>query len=64
VHFVDEDLDAGPIVMQAGVSVEDADTVETLAARILQQEHRIYSQAIARVLSGRFTIAGRRVLFS
>jgi phosphoribosylglycinamide formyltransferase-1 len=64
VHFVDEDLDAGAILMQASVSVEDGDTVETLSARILEQEHRIYSQAIARVLSGQFTIAGRRVLFS
>ena len=62
VHFVDEDLDAGPIVMQASVPVEDADTVETLSARILQQEHRIYSQAIAIVLSGKYHIAGRRVL--
>jgi phosphoribosylglycinamide formyltransferase 1 len=64
VHFVDEDLDAGPIVMQATVPVEDADTVETLAGRILEQEHRIYSQAIAIVLGGKFQIAGRRVLFS
>ncbi len=64
VHFVDEDLDAGPIVMQASVPVEDGDTEETLCARILQQEHRIYSEAIARVLSGQYTIAGRRVLFT
>jgi phosphoribosylglycinamide formyltransferase-1 len=63
VHFVDEDLDAGPIVMQASVPVEDLDTVETLSARILEQEHRIYSQAIARVLSGKFALAGRRVVF-
>lgn len=51
VHFVDERLDAGPIVMQASVPVLDADTAATLAARILEQEHRIYSEAIALVLS-------------
>ena len=64
VHFVDEDLDAGPIVMQSCVPVEDADTVDTLSARILEQEHRIYSQAIAVVLSGKYHIAGRRVLLT
>ena len=46
VHFVDEDLDAGPIVLQAAVPVLDEDTVETLSARILEEEHRIYSEAI------------------
>ena len=64
VHFVDEDLDAGPIVLQSAVPVEADDTVETLSARILRQEHQIYSQAISRVLSGNYTIAGRRVLFT
>jgi phosphoribosylglycinamide formyltransferase 1 len=63
VHFVDEHLDAGPIVMQATVPVLDQDTVETLSARILQEEHRIYSEAIRLVLSGNFRIEGRRVLF-
>ncbi len=62
VHFVDEFLDAGPIVQQAAVEVRDDDTVETLSARILEQEHRIYSAAITLALSGRFRIEGRRVL--
>ena len=62
VHFVDEDLDAGPILIQSAVPVQDEDTVETLSARILAEEHRIYSEAIARVLSGRYRIEGRRVL--
>ena len=62
VHFVDEKLDAGPIIVQAPVPVEDGDTAETLAARILKEEHRIYSEAIKLVLSGRYTIQGRRVL--
>jgi len=62
VHFVDEDLDAGPIVLQAAVPVLDDDTEETLAARILAEEHRIYSDAIEIVLSGRWHIQGRRVI--
>ncbi len=62
VHFVDEGLDSGPIVKQAAVRVLDDDTAETLAARILKEEHRIYSEAIALVLSGHFRIEGRRVL--
>jgi len=62
VHFVDEDLDAGPIIMQAAVPVLDEDTEETLAARILAEEHRLYSQAIALILSGHWRIAGRRVV--
>jgi phosphoribosylglycinamide formyltransferase 1 len=62
VHFVDEQLDAGPIIVQAVVPVEDADTVETLAARILRQEHRIYTEAVNIVLEGRYRIEGRRVL--
>ena len=62
VHFVDENLDAGPIVVQAGVPVLDDDSGATLAARILQQEHRIYSEAINIVLSGRWKISGRRVI--
>lgn len=61
VHFVDEYLDAGPIVMQAAVPVRDHDTVETLSARILCEEHRIFSLAIANVLSGGVRIEGRRV---
>ena len=62
VHFVDENLDAGPIVLQATVPVEDSDTEATLSARILKEEHRIYSEAVRIVLEGRFTIVGRRVL--
>jgi phosphoribosylglycinamide formyltransferase-1 len=61
VHFVDEYLDAGPIVVQAAVPVLDADTVETLSARILKEEHRIYSEAIRMVLSGNLRVEGRRV---
>ena len=62
VHFVDEYLDAGPIVAQAAVEVRDDDTEATLAARILAEEHRIYTEAINLVLSGRFHVLGRRVL--
>lgn len=62
VHFVDELLDAGPIIRQAAVPVLDDDTAETLSARILEQEHRIYSEAIDLVLSGRWRIEGRRVI--
>jgi len=64
VHFVDENLDAGPIVLQAVVPVEDEDTEETLSARILKEEHRIYSQAVKIVLEGKFKIEGRRVIHS
>ncbi len=62
VHFVDENLDAGPILLQAAVPVLDTDTVETLSARILEQEHKLYSEAIAWVLTGKYRIEGRRVL--
>lgn len=62
VHFVDENLDAGPIVAQAVVPIHDEDTAETVAARVLQEEHRIYSEAVALVLSGNFRIEGRRVI--
>jgi phosphoribosylglycinamide formyltransferase-1 len=64
VHFVDNVLDGGPIIMQAVVPVADDDTVETLSARILKEEHRIYSESIASVLSGRCEIRGRRVIIS
>lgn len=60
VHLVDCDLDAGPIVLQRAVPVLDEDTAETLAARILEQEHLLYPEAIARVLDGGWTIEGRR----
>jgi phosphoribosylglycinamide formyltransferase-1 len=62
VHFVDENLDAGPIVLQAVVPVKDDDTEDALSARILQEEHRIYSEAVRIVLEGRYKIEGRRVL--
>ena len=62
VHFVNESLDAGPIVLQAAVPVRDNDTSDTLAARILEQEHRIYTEAIRIVLDGRWRIEGRRVV--
>ncbi len=62
VHFVDEHLDAGPIVAQAVVPIEDGDTPETLSARILKEEHRIYTEAVRRILEGKFRIEGRRVL--
>jgi phosphoribosylglycinamide formyltransferase-1 len=62
VHFVDENLDAGPIVLQSAVPVKDDDTEDTLSARILQEEHRIYSEAVRIVLEGRYKIEGRRVI--
>src|ERR1700730_15810650 len=62
VHFVDENLDAGPIVLQATVPVRDDDTEETLSSRILAEEHRIYSEAVRIVLEGKYKITGRRVL--
>ena len=62
MHFVDENLDAGPIVMQAVVPIEDRDTPDTLAEKILREEHRIYSEAVRIVLEGRYRLEGRRVL--
>lgn len=62
VHIVDEQLDHGPIILQACVPVQDDDTVETLSARILKEEHRIYSEAIHLVLNDRVRIEGRRAL--
>jgi phosphoribosylglycinamide formyltransferase-1 len=64
VHFVDEELDAGPIILQAAVAVMDDDSLETLSARILAEEHRIYSEAVRIVLAGKYRIAGRRVVRS
>ena len=61
-HFVDEHLDSGPIILQAAVPVEEGDTAETLSARILKEEHRIYTDAIRLVLSGGWRIEGRRVV--
>jgi phosphoribosylglycinamide formyltransferase-1 len=62
VHFVDEGVDTGPIVCQAAVPVLDDDTPESLAARILKEEHRIYSEAICLVVEDKIRIEGRRVL--
>jgi phosphoribosylglycinamide formyltransferase-1 len=64
VHFVDENLDAGPIVLQACVAIEDSDTPETLAERILREEHRIYTEAVRIVLERRYRMEGRRVLLN
>jgi len=62
VHFVDENLDAGPIILQSVVPVKDDDTEESLNARILKEEHRIYSEGVRIVLEGKYKIVGRRVL--
>jgi phosphoribosylglycinamide formyltransferase-1 len=64
VHFVDETLDGGPIITQRAVPVLDDDTPETLAARILSEEHQAYAEAVALVVSGHYKIEGRRVLSS
>lgn len=63
VHFVNEALDAGPIVAQTPVAVRDDDTVETLSARLLIEEHRLFPAAVHRVLTERWVIEGRRVVF-
>ncbi len=62
VHFVDENLDAGPIVLQAIVPVDDHDDEESLSARILKEEHRIYTEAVMIILEGKYRITGRRVI--
>jgi phosphoribosylglycinamide formyltransferase-1 len=64
VHLVDEGVDSGPIVVQRAVPVLDADTPETLAARILGEEHRAYPEALRRLLAEPWTIAGRRLRFA
>ena len=61
VHFVDEGVDTGPVVLQAAVPVEPGDTEESLAARILVEEHRIYPEAVRLFAEGRLEIRGRRV---
>ena len=63
VHLVDEGLDSGPIVVQRGVPVLDGDTVETLAARILAEEHRAYPEALRRLLTEPWRLEGRRLVF-
>jgi phosphoribosylglycinamide formyltransferase-1 len=62
VHLVDENLDAGPIVAQSVVPLRDDDTSESLSARILAEEHRIYTDAVRLILSGNYRIEGRRVI--
>jgi phosphoribosylglycinamide formyltransferase-1 len=62
VHIVDEGLDSGPIVLQEAVPVRDGETAESLAARILEVEHRLYPRAVRLMLSGRYRIEGRRVI--
>jgi phosphoribosylglycinamide formyltransferase-1 len=62
VHFVDEGMDTGPIIIQAVVPILDADTEDSLSARILEQEHKIYSRAIQLYAEGRLKVEGRRVM--
>ena len=62
VHIVNAELDAGPIVLQAAVPVLEGDTVETLASRVLVEEHRLYPEAIGMLLDGGWAIAGRRLV--
>ncbi len=64
VHFVDEELDHGPIIVQKAIPVLDTDDEKHLAARILEQEHVAYSEAINLVLAGKFAVAGRRLVHS
>lgn len=63
VHFVDEKLDAGPIILQRTVEVKDDDTAETLAARILGKEHEAYIEAVRRIVSGGLRVGGRRTFY-
>lgn len=62
VHFVTPELDAGPIIQQSAVLVRDDDTCETLSARILVEEHRVYPEAIQRIIAGGWHVDGRRVV--
>jgi phosphoribosylglycinamide formyltransferase-1 len=64
VHLVDEGLDSGPIVVQRAVPVRDGDSAETLAARILEQEHLAYPEALRRLLTERWELVGRRLVFA
>jgi phosphoribosylglycinamide formyltransferase-1 len=63
VHLVDEDVDSGPIVVQRAVEVRDDDTPDALAARILEQEHLAYPEALRRLLTERWEVRGRRLVF-
>jgi phosphoribosylglycinamide formyltransferase-1 len=62
VHFVDEGVDTGPIVLQASVPVQPDDTEESLSARILAEEHRLYPEAVRLFAEGRLEVVGRRVI--
>ena len=62
VHFVDETLDGGPIIAQRTVPVRDDDTEESLSERILAQEHQLYAEAVALILSGNYEVNGKRIL--
>ena len=63
VHFVDDELDHGAIILQQAVEVKDDDTPETLSARILAHEHALYVEAMAKIAAGNYEIQGRRVVF-
>ena len=63
VHFVDEDLDHGAIILQKAVEIADNDTAETLAAKILEHEHALYIEALKRIVAGNFIISGRKVIY-
>ena len=63
VHFVDEHLDHGAIILQKAVEVADADTAETLSAKILAHEHALYVEALKRITAGRIRLAGRKVIY-
>jgi len=62
VHLVDDELDHGPILLQQTVPVLEDDTEETLSARILEQEHKLYTEAIRLVLDGKVRVDGRRAI--
>jgi phosphoribosylglycinamide formyltransferase-1 len=64
VHFVDEHLDHGAIILQKAVEVKDDDTPETLSTRIIKYEHETYVEAIRRIAAGNYEIVGRKVLFT
>lgn len=64
VHFVDENLDAGPIIVQRAVEVRADDDASTLAARILEEEHAAYVEALVKLASGDYCVDGRRVVFN
>ena len=63
VHFVDEDLDHGAIILQKAVEISDDDTAESLSAKILEQEHALYIEAIAKIVEGNYKIVGRKVIY-